>query len=339
MNIIVLGNGFDLAHELPTEYRDFLAFCKMIKEVYAVRNAGDMDTVWERLEVKVKYNVIGLKELFSNLYTARVEEIDEDSTKKLKTNTVYDELYEDIKDNIWVDYFLANPMYRKENWIDFEGEIRKLIQQLDGDMLKDNGGKYELSDEMVKLTNPFLKGRYSKYELIAQSMAAFTEGTSESITFREIRDQLYDDLNKLTRALEIYLTEYVEKIECNLFSPDIKEAVYGIQSNKEGKQVAIQSNVLCFNYTNTYEKMYKKLFQREDYTVDYIHGKAYIENTIDTNSMVLGIDEYLGKERDEYTEFIAFKKFYQRIHKETGCMYKEWIERIREEYEDYMDKK
>ena len=37
MNIIIIGNGFDLAHELPTEYADFLAFCKMLKEVYNVK--------------------------------------------------------------------------------------------------------------------------------------------------------------------------------------------------------------------------------------------------------------------------------------------------------------
>lgn len=26
MNILVIGNGFDLAHDLPTRYQDFLGF-------------------------------------------------------------------------------------------------------------------------------------------------------------------------------------------------------------------------------------------------------------------------------------------------------------------------
>ena len=30
MNILIIGNGFDLAHGLPTKYTDFLVFCKMI---------------------------------------------------------------------------------------------------------------------------------------------------------------------------------------------------------------------------------------------------------------------------------------------------------------------
>lgn len=28
MNILVIGNGFDLAHGLPTKYGDFLEFCR-----------------------------------------------------------------------------------------------------------------------------------------------------------------------------------------------------------------------------------------------------------------------------------------------------------------------
>lgn len=46
--------------------------------------------------------------------------------------------------------------------------------------------------------------------------------------------------------------------------------------------------------------------------------------------MVLGIDEYLSKKKkDREVEFIAFKKFYQRIYKGTGCEYKEWIDKIK----------
>ena len=34
MNILIIGNGFDLAHELPTKYPDFLEFCKRVFPVY-----------------------------------------------------------------------------------------------------------------------------------------------------------------------------------------------------------------------------------------------------------------------------------------------------------------
>lgn len=32
--------------------------------------------------------------------------------------------------------------------------------------------------------------------------------------------------------------------------------------------------------------------------------------------------------KNKDVEFIAFKKFYQRIHKQTGCKYKNWVDKI-----------
>lgn len=125
-------------------------------------------------------------------------------------------------------------------------------------------------------------------------------------------DILERDLKRLIRALEIYLLDYVEKIECSIVSPDIGN----IQFDK----------MLSFNYTNTFTKLYDT---KESLKYDYIHGRADLKHTIDTNNMVLGIDEYLPKKRkDKETSFIAFKKFYQRIYKGTGCEYKNWIEDI-----------
>lgn len=31
MNILVIGNGFDLAHGLPTKYEHFLEFCELLR--------------------------------------------------------------------------------------------------------------------------------------------------------------------------------------------------------------------------------------------------------------------------------------------------------------------
>ena len=37
MNILILGNGFDLAHGLPTRYTDFLAYCR---DTISTSNSG-----------------------------------------------------------------------------------------------------------------------------------------------------------------------------------------------------------------------------------------------------------------------------------------------------------
>lgn len=37
MNILVIGNGFDLAHRLPTTYKDFLEFASVFRKYDSVK--------------------------------------------------------------------------------------------------------------------------------------------------------------------------------------------------------------------------------------------------------------------------------------------------------------
>ena len=34
MEILLIGNGFDLEHDLPTSYPDFLKFCEKARRIY-----------------------------------------------------------------------------------------------------------------------------------------------------------------------------------------------------------------------------------------------------------------------------------------------------------------
>ena len=134
-------------------------------------------------------------------------------------------------------------------------------------------------------------------------------GKISKITYKGLRDELLKDLNRLIRILEIYLCSYVETIPCNEILPDI--------------QNICADKIISFNYTDTYRKLYDQN-KMADY--DFIHGKTVKVRSVEENDMVLGIDEYLSKKRkNKDLEFIAFKKFYQRIYKQTGCRYKEWL--------------
>lgn len=317
MNILVIGNGFDLAHKLPTRYNDFLGFVERFLNIIntpQILQQGELKNTEKTVYKYIDHLIFNEQQLCK-------------------------ELEQLVKDNIWIEYFLQNPMYQKENWIDFENEISKVIQSLDQDMFFKDGEKSELSEKMQNLSNPFLHKKYSKYTATMRTASALTHGKGESITYKEIRDRLYNDLNKLIRALEIYLTDYVEKEECNCVLPDIQEIVKENVKGADGEEQIKYCKVLSFNYTNTYERLYLDKQQIQN-SIDYIHGKAKLFNTVENNNMVLGIDEYLTDERkDRETEFIAFKKFYQRIYKETGCKYKDWVETIREEYDDFLQEK
>lgn len=312
MNILVIGNGFDLAHGLPTKYTDFLEFIKIIKQALSKGKLAGID--WGNTDTEVKNFLIHDKgQVQKNLF----------SNKKK---------WEDlINDNIWIEYFLSIYTDRKRNgkdgWIDFESEISGVIQSLDDDMHR-LSQVYNIENIVCDLSNEFFKEKYSDYIAAVQPINPVDNGFSEGITFKEIRNKLLNDLNRLIRALEIYLCEFIEKIEIEQKSLDID----GLEINF----------ILSFNYTHIFSKLYdvsSRSKQEVADPFDYIHGEADISNAIELNNMVLGIDEFLLDDRkNKDIDFIAFKKFYQRIYKQTGSEYKRWIEIIKNQMQEIDDK-
>jgi hypothetical protein len=298
----MIGNGFDLAHGFPTKYVDFLDFCGKVIRIYEY----PMERQCSEYEQKnlSHWNIPeDIKEVLRKAFASR--KITSEKREITTGNKLLNDFYNLIKSNFWVNYFRMNSKYQKENWIDFENEIGRIIKSLDFDM-HGKERQFELDDEIDKVSNEFLRTQY----IVPQNIAAHTGAKYEVLTFKKIRNQLLNDLNKLIRALEIYIAGFVENIDCKVVSPDIKEIKY--------------DKVLSFNYTCTYETVYDSKHISE---YDYIHGKSDISNTKESNNMVLGIDEYLADERkNKDVEFIAFKKYFQRIYKKTGCKYKDWVD-------------
>lgn len=286
MNILIIGNGFDLAHDLPTTYKNFLEAMQIIQQYYK----SDFSYFAEDYEdTRVVKEMLSLRN---------------------KNREVYDELEELINKNPWIDYFLKYSPTLREGWIDFEAEISKVIQSLDymrkyWEALRLNP-ELDFNDKNCEIARVILGG-------IEKSIK--TDYLSDNQYIKEIINPLVRALNKLIRSLEIYLTEFVGKLEIKCASPDIKELVYSTDK------------VLSFNYTSTYERVYANIEQSIEY--DFIHGRARVMNSLDSNDMVLGIDEYLDEDKkNKEVDFIEFKKYFQRIHKETGCKYKEWVNKI-----------
>lgn len=264
MNILVIGNGFDLAHGLPTKYEDFLKWIEVILQIISIDEEDDLNSIdWKNISTTIKCI------------------IEKNRSSIVKKKDVWDKLFEK---NIWIRYFLDNKIFLKDNWIDFESEISKVIQSLEFDL---NGGdnKHDLDDFIYTLSNYDLKYIYHKFfDVENDNNEVNTESVKNKyikISFRDLRDILINDLNRLIKALEIYLLDYIQSIECDWFYSNIL--------------TYIPDNVLSFNYTNTYERLYGDNNSKTDY--EYIHGKANSNNINKPSNMVLGINEYLSEER------------------------------------------
>lgn len=122
---------------------------------------------------------------------------------------------------------------------------------------------------------------------------------------RKLIEELKIDLNKLIEALKIYMEEFVEKINTPYYSEQIKNLN--------------DINLLTFNYTNTYSNIYKNVN-----TIHYVHG------SLEDNNIVLGA----SGEDFENLDYVYFQKYFQRIQKKTGALYKKWIGKAKESYTD-----
>lgn len=286
MNILVVGNGFDLAHGLPTSYSDFLQFTNDFLKI----REGKKDE---------KCNTF-LKELFGK----RKEEE--------RCNDIINELEELIDQNIWIRHFNNVKALSGQNWIDFEKEISQIIQTLDA--------ARKSMDKQFKMGKNYATMETWQWNILSRVVYSndlrmiYNQRGLENKDMIYWKNTLLKDMNRLIRCLEIYLYEYVNKLEVENIFLDIKDLKI--------------DRVLSFNYTNTFERIYGT-DNNEKVEYDYIHGKASGENVIDRCNMIIGIDEYLeGLEREKDNEFIEFKKFYQRIFKKTGCIYRDWLEQM-----------
>lgn len=295
--ILLIGNGFDLAHGLPTSYKDFLDFCKMVRELYTY---PIIDNEYNQKKL-IDWNTDKtIKSKLLECYENRKNCFEDKITTQCKE---LDELYDCIKENVWINYFLEREKSIGENWIDFESEISNVVQAIE--TLK----SYIERDEDV------LKIKDTKQKTIIYFLKIAKKSLQDVFNLKRIDGFIEDisiELDKLIRSLEIYICEFVNEIDIIKENDDIKTIT--------------PDYVLSFNYSNTYERIYG---QSKEVTYDYIHGKADIENNVDTCNLVLGIDEYLEDDKNDKLEFIAFKKFYQRIYKSTDSTYMKWVEQIK----------
>lgn len=282
-NILVIGNGFDLAHKLPTTYGDFLNFVQNFQE-YQKSNMSQNNTFYS---------------YFQKLHEEKTD--------------IFNEINELISDNLWLKYFIRIFEERcgegKTGWIDFESEISTIVQVFDSARLTLNS-KFKLARGETSGMEGWEYRRICSF-LYEKSYNKIVNRFDKNYLPSTVK-QLINDLNRLTRCLEIYLSDYIKIEACQPL-----DIIKNLQID----------GVISFNYTNVFELVYGKIFPNAEY--DYIHGKANLDNNINNCNLVLGIDEYLQDEqRDKDNEFIQFKKFFQRIYKGTGNRYIDWLNNL-----------
>ena len=320
-NILVVGNGFDIAHGLLTKYDNFLYLMKNWIKFYAAFEKARKNK--ERI-LEYKYYSTELWDEQIDKYLCNASAMDKN---------LIDKLHVIICDNSWVKYF-CNCEAEIDGWIDFEKEIYPVIElfkfvfDAHFSTAGHGVGHYEayIDKRLFSPQNVRIAKLWDRYFDISRDNVVTVKAPYVSMQYGILKKKIMDDLRKefdnFIMAFEIYLHEFVHKLD------DIKvlKQIRGVGADF----------VISFNYTLT-----EKLYGIKEENVHHIHGRIREELNDGINNMVLGVNECERCNMD----FIYFVKYFQRIQKASGIKYKRFVNKtevsktgrmIKEKYKLYI---
>ncbi|KJV41194.1 AbiH family protein [Acinetobacter brisouii] len=143
MNILIVGNGFDLSHYLPTKYDHFMDVMQSIEEKDLLKHAKDVFNnpiddlpalIRKGFEVKQavdeKSYQMNFNQLFLNTrdkgFITKTREFYNTDDIKINFEKIV-KIQEKLKDNCWYQYFSAH-VKDIQTWIDFESKINEALK-------------------------------------------------------------------------------------------------------------------------------------------------------------------------------------------------------------------
>ena len=196
MKLLVIGNGFDLAHNLPTRYTDFLRYCKEYNEKDPVNNSNEINQ--EFLDF-IKNNI-----WFK--YFTKLKELNQKST--------------------WIDFEkeIANIINSlEEEGVEIQGventfdkKVYIIEAEKNYDRLKQFIGEFT-TIEKVKIYGNVNKPQKSAPDNKKKRVLKEKQITNVS----SFIDFIYQELRNFARAFEIYCL-YINSIEVKNFGNNSK---------------------------------------------------------------------------------------------------------------------
>jgi len=312
MNILLLGNGFDLYYKFPTKYHNFLNTVKFLLDNYNLEMKSIGDVFGDKALQDTDCFISESYQKYKNAYDNTV--LDCDKITELLTL---------MQNNLWFEYLLKS--FNKDvGWIDFEKEILLVIkcfqEFFDVASVKFDENLMETSVVTKYIINTFdffvgekdesrvfFTGRafVSPREVKEEYRLEYPLNSGNFVINKDkIIEELAEALNDLAKALQLYLACFVESIFDKLKDNhciDRCEALLGI------------THTVTLNYTNTYETFYKS-------------GEVFHVHGLTDGKIVLGVNPNEDDESKHVdTSFLLFKKYFQRVMYETDIEYLKWI--------------
>ena len=186
-NILIIGNGFDLYHGLPTRYSDFLNLMKYWKDFFTSYkddqdvqfDASDYDKL--PMDSRIEKNILRGLGRFRHIF--------------LKENIIHLSRFVH-SENTWLKYFIDR-YDEKEQWVDFEKDMEEAIQNV----------MEVFNDDKISSIN---------FDNFITTYTGYSDSDCHSSTIQPvILNKLKNDLNDFIEALRLYFVEFIEKSNMN----------------------------------------------------------------------------------------------------------------------------
>jgi len=313
--LVIIGNGFDLAHGLPTSYGHFIDWYweKVFKKLHSQNTSGSI--YYEDNLLRFDLN------LFGNYSLSIVN-----SFKAINSYTAFEKFLVTIQENHYYNdenhsftyynsfFQIINNRKSVQNWVDIENEYYKLLKDCLNE--RDNVKVKQLNiefEQVKKLLEDYL------YDDVAQKFDfANAPDQIEFLKIFEIRAKFLDKNNNLKYLKEFPKEDYAELIE---YDNGLVDALQYDNLNNAivDNDLVVNNLFLNFNYTPTISSLINILKSNDIIYYGtsqeiHIHGKLKDHN----NKINFGFgDEMDGKyktiEEKDDNEYLRNIKSFQYL--------------------------
>lgn len=294
--IILIGNGFDLAHDMPTSYKDFINNYWTNVNQELLNSQGNFTSDDFTISYLYRYITDGIYDVVNDSET-----YSSDFYKEFgRSNT-------NFADFNLLNHFLFQISKKSfENWVDIEDEYYKLLLTLIKDKNSESVGVERLNKELSSIKNHlqnYLTSVQSGFEhsekIIHHIQAIFSRPFNLRDFSEESKKKLFKE--KWEKFKHISL-DYDPSSEAHFFIDPFDKYLYSkvnhavYDENAFNDLIRIKQNeffsaevespeVITFNYTST-EQLYN---DEIDFNVTHIHGELNDEH----NPLIFGYGDEL----------------------------------------------
>lgn len=282
--IIIVGNGFDLAHGVKTSYKDFIEWYfgkvveKLKRDYYYKDDLLEIKTIYNAIEMSIYTNPIDMSTYIDNAKSnleiiKKMKDIGKEFT--FKFSPLFERIIQDVENKGWVDIETDYYELLKDYALNKRGDVRQLNDELS-----------YIEKKLIEYLKEVENGYFSPSPIIK----TFGE---------EIKNMIYEDIS----------------------SRDVSIKYHRLSRDKEqDKQNKVV--LLNFNYTKIADEYIEN--KNDGFSVIHIHGKLDDEGSVIfgygdeldkkyKEIEELNDNEYLEKvksvkylERDNYRKMQAF---------------------------------